>query len=682
MLIKSIKLNNIRSYASNEINFGLGSTLLSGDIGSGKSTILLAMDFALFGLSKGIITGEALLRHGQKEGSVELNFVIDDKNIKIKRNLKRTSGSVAQDPGYLMINNEKENLSPVELKQRVLQILNYPQETLTKKSLIYRYTVYTPQEEMKSILSGDEELRLDTLRKIFNIDKYKRIKENIKILSSEIKLRIKEHELLAADLEYLKRSKEEKIKNSKELNEKLLRANEILADTQKRIRIKKEEISKIEEKIKTLNEYKKDLEVNEINLKNSLKRINENSETLIILKKETEDYEKEDLKEIDADKVHSNILNYKNKLGKTEEELLGARKSLNECKHDFINSEKLVRNIKDLEKCPTCFQDVNDEHKQSIINNEEMKLRYLRENIGIYTKKENEFIKDIRIINQEIEKLNELKSRNEIISLKLKRLNEKKERYNKITDENKELKELTSIIEKRKLELSSKINEFSSLNYDELKKELEFILNEEKNALLTKNSHENDIRNIESDLSILDENITKKETARGRLFKAKNLKNFIEFDFMNLIETIEKKIMLRVHNDFNELFVKWFNILVDDENINVKLNEEFSPVIEQNGYNIDFLFLSGGEKTAGALAYRLALNQVINNLISHIKTKDLLILDEPTDGFSEDQLDRVRLVLDELDIKQVILVSHESKIESFVNNVIRLNKRDGVSEVL
>jgi len=151
---------------------------------------------------------------------------------------------------------------------------------------------------------------------------------------------------------------------------------------------------------------------------------------------------------------------------------------------------------------------------------------------------------------------------------------------------------------------------------------------------------------------------------------------------MNLIETIEKKIMLRVHNDFNELFVKWFNILVDDENINVKLNEEFSPVIEQNGYNIDFLFLSGGEKTAGALAYRLALNQVINNLISHIKTKDLLILDEPTDGFSEDQLDRVRLVLDELDIKQVILVSHESKIESFVNNVIRLNKRDGVSEVL
>ena len=84
MIIKKVKLENIRSYKSQEVDFENGSTLLSGDIGSGKSTILLAMDFALFGLSKGIITGEALLRHGEKQGSVELNFTIDDKRIKIK----------------------------------------------------------------------------------------------------------------------------------------------------------------------------------------------------------------------------------------------------------------------------------------------------------------------------------------------------------------------------------------------------------------------------------------------------------------------------------------------------------------------------------------------------------------------------------------------------------------------
>jgi len=144
---------------------------------------------------------------------------------------------------------------------------------------------------------------------------------------------------------------------------------------------------------------------------------------------------------------------------------------------------------------------------------------------------------------------------------------------------------------------------------------------------------------------------------------------------------MEKKIMLKVHHDFDSLFEKWFTSLVDTEELKIKLDDEFTPIIEQAGHEIDYNFLSGGEKTAAALAYRLALNQVINNLISTIKTKDLIILDEPTDGFSEAQLDRLRNVLDELNTKQTIIVSHESKIESFVDNVIKLNKIGHISRI-
>ena len=103
--------------------------------------------------------------------------------------------------------------------------------------------------------------------------------------------------------------------------------------------------------------------------------------------------------------------------------------------------------------------------------------------------------------------------------------------------------------------------------------------------------------------------------------------------------------------------------------------------ISRSMYDMDFENLSGGEKTAIALAYRLALNQVINNLVSTIKTKDLIILDEPTDGFSEEQLDRLKVVLDELQIKQIIIVSHEAKVEGFVDNVIRIEKKNHVSKV-
>ena len=41
----------------------------------------------------------------------------------------------------------------------------------------------------------------------------------------------------------------------------------------------------------------------------------------------------------------------------------------------------------------------------------------------------------------------------------------------------------------------------------------------------------------------------------------------------------------------------------------------------------------------------------------------------------------MRDVLDELKVKQLILVSHEQKIEGFVDNIIRFKKNDGVTEI-
>jgi len=112
------------------------------------------------------------------------------------------------------------------------------------------------------------------------------------------------------------------------------------------------------------------------------------------------------------------------------------------------------------------------------------------------------------------------------------------------------------------------------------------------------------------------------------------------------------------------------------------LDDSFTPIIEQNGYEIYFNNLSGGERTAASLSYRLALNKVINDVVYEIKTKDLLILDEPTDGFSSEQLDKVRDVLERLNLRQTLVVSHEHKIESFVDNVIRVSKQEGVSLVV
>ncbi|NYT18662.1 MAG: SMC family ATPase, partial [Methanobacteriales archaeon] len=121
-------------------------------------------------------------------------------------------------------------------------------------------------------------------------------------------------------------------------------------------------------------------------------------------------------------------------------------------------------------------------------------------------------------------------------------------------------------------------------------------------------------------------------------------------------------------------------ILVDDPDKNALINEDFTPIVEQGGYEQEIDYLSGGEKTSVALAYRLALNSIVQRVSTGIKS-DVLILDEPTDGFSKEQLIKLREILEELECPQIIIVSHEKELESFADQMFRIEKVDGVSKI-
>ena len=195
------------------------------------------------------------------------------------------------------------------------------------------------------------------------------------------------------------------------------------------------------------------------------------------------------------------------------------------------------------------------------------------------------------------------------------------------------------------------------IGFAELKKEQEFTIREQNR---------------------LNEEIRKKEALRVQYIKMLELEKWLSEDFSKLISFAERNIMLKVRDEFSRLFNKWFAMLTTDA-FSVKLDENFTPVIIQGDYELDYEFLSGGERTAVALAYRLALNQILNSIHSKIRTRDIIILDEPTDGFSEEQLDKIRDILRELNVHQLIIVSHEQKIESFVDTVIRIKKEGGHS---
>jgi exonuclease SbcC len=218
MILKSIELENIRSYKDKTvIDFPYGRTLFQGDIGSGKSTILSAVEFALFGL--GDIDAEHLLRVGSGKGSVFLEFESNKQIYKVYRSLSRKRDKIVQNEGYLYENGSRSSYSVSELKTKILDIIKINERSETKTtSVVYRYAVYTPQEMMKQILSSNNEKRLDILRRAFGIEEYSTAKRNAEKFLSGIRVLLKSRKDLVADLEEYRSNltnKQELVTNSK-----------------------------------------------------------------------------------------------------------------------------------------------------------------------------------------------------------------------------------------------------------------------------------------------------------------------------------------------------------------------------------------------------------------------------------------------------------------------------------
>jgi len=685
MLLKSIKLNNVRSYLDQKIDFPIGSLLLSGDIGSGKSTILLAVEFALFGSKPSELPASSLLRHGKNEGSVELSFELEGKNIIIKRNLKKGKNGIKQEVGHVITGGIKKELSPVEMKSQIFDLLGYPKDLVAKgKDLIYRYTVYTPQEEMKRILAEDTDTRLNTLRKVFNIDKYKKIRENSSIFLKSVKEKRKEFGGFISDLEEKKKELEQIKKEISDLDEKIKIIMPKVEKAKEDVNKKRKKISVYEDKVNELNKLRNDSTILDSDLNNIIKNHNKNNNDIERLIKQITELENNLGKEeiIDSAVIKEKVQNLEYNLKKLNEELENIKQKLNEYGINKDKAEEIIDTVSKMEKCPLCLQNVEHEHKNSIKDWEIRNIIEAEQNIKVYSEKEKEIRHKSDSVEKEREVLRESESKIELIKLKMQNIKEKKQEKEDLEKGQIKIKEKIGEINTRKTEVNNQIDGRKNVeeDYKIVKAQLDIALEEEKKLDIEKVTLEKEKESSNRISKNLEEEIEKKSKAKEKLNYLVEMQNWLENYFANLMITIERHVMLQIYREFNELFKTWFNVLIEDETISVRLDDEFTPIIEQNGYETYVENLSGGEKTAVALSYRLALNKVINDIVTDIKTKDILMLDEPTDGFSSEQLDKVRDVLDQLNMQQVVIVSHESKIESFVDNVIKVGKEEHVSK--
>jgi exonuclease SbcC len=671
MIIKKLKLENIRSYKNQIVEFPLGRTLFEGDIGSGKSTILMAIEFALFGL--GSEKPGSLLKAGETEGLVSIIFESGGREYMVQRRLVKRKNSYVQDDCVLRTGEEHKQYSASEIKERVLEILDFNEPPDPKaQSVIYRYAIYTPQEEIKNVLALKPDLRLQTLRKAFRIEDYKVAVENAKNLYGEIKLKVRDCERDAAEIPELKQeiknltaSVEEKSKEltslQKKHDEKKLHLNE-LKEREEKLQTKRSslraETGKIDTLASVIQDKKREIE-------SAQKKIHELESKIRLNEPKIEELK---AKKSPTEKTLTELQGEIQRMEREERELRALEAKIRAKLDDYesIMTEKV---------CPTCDRPIEtDDFSQ--------KLRHKQSELEASYDK-------VTACSESLDKLKEildLKREYDQDQLKLKELLRGYGEYSDDLETNKsKIGGATMILKDAEAKLETARASIQKLERVEIElaglKARVNECNEEIEELSHRIGEDKaHIRDWERETEEKAKSLKAREAQKERAEKLNEHLIWIQNYFMPTVETIEKQVLMNINLEFDTQFKKWFGMLVDDPGKEAKIDEEFTPIIQQDGIDQDVSYLSGGEKTSVALAYRLALNNIVRKVSTGMQS-NVLILDEPTDGFSKEQLGKVREILDELECPQIILVSHEKELESFADQIFRVTKTNGVSTI-
>ncbi|MGD0423078.1 MAG: SMC family ATPase [Candidatus Bathyarchaeia archaeon] len=671
MILRSLTLENIRSYKHEQpIQFPLGTILFEGDIGCGKSTILYAIEFALFGLGS---TGSSfLLRNGAREGSVTLQFEVNETAYEVHRHLVKKGKTVNQEDCYLTGPEGKSILSTTELKEKVLQVLNFNEPSNPRaQSVIYRYAIFTPQEEMKEVITKEPDDRLQTLRKAFRIEDYKIAADNSAKLTTKLQEKISKLEGATQDIDSIKT----KIKDENALIEKLnseitpLRTKETELNTQ--ITQKDDQIKQLQTEREKIKQAEGTLPILQNQLEENTKQLKEIITQNTKLRKQIDEeiqpkINKFQIVKKPSDKTTEEL--------KQEQELLRTQiQDKQKLKGRFDERIGNFASITETKTCPICERPADpDEFK-----NRSKHLEDERKNLDQQIEHDTGALKHIETTIEELGMYTDAQNQLRLLIPQSNEINARiKNNEEKITQLNERIEELKNKLDAAKKEIEPLQNVLTSL--DKVGKERE-LLNAELisigKVIAAKGAT---IEASRKNLTQLQNQLFQKEKELQTLAKLRDHKLWLNEYFAPTIENIEKHVMTSLNQRFNDQFQKWFQILIDDPDMQVRVNEDFSPLIEHEGYEQEFIGLSGGEKTSVALAYRLALNTIVQE-VAITGGSNLLILDEPTDGFSREQVLKIRDILSEIRCPQVIMVSHEKELEGFADHVFRVRKEDGTS---
>jgi len=691
MKIEIVQLENIRSHMKSTVPFARGFNCLVGGLGCGKSSILYAIDFALFGDPLGR-SYDYLLREGADSGKVAVQFVQNGKSYKISRGLKRRGKGIGQDFDELKL-YEGENLMASLKSEAVTE--QFKAITGLDKEL-FREIVWIRQEHLKELLDTrprDRQTRLDELFGLSdyntawtNIANYQRDYETEKRvfekdpdvvgmekLNTEYNRTVEEFSLVEIELKEIAKKLNEAKKALEEADLKLKKLEEV--------RLELEELKQSETEtlanLKNLEDSSESLAEKIEAKKNAIENLNQRLNTM---EAQMKSY-KEELSAIGVS-PNQPLETLKNYLVTFEDQISSLKGEQEAAIRGIRDDEKRVSALSTENRCPLCLQSISEDYKNGL-------MQRLQEGNNERQKTIDHLQNDIKELQQTKNKANTAFSNLQTIIPRIADLR------TRIDEESQALNELSQEFEnKQRLEkemreqLDSLRLEISKLDVSQL-----------ETAKTQKNQAQDQFYTIQSDLRAkedskkylvkrLDETKERIDQAQQKIERMEKIAKVVEV--IGGIRDAYRSIQPKLRSEFVKVLRNFVQQVLDSlvggegSLINVLIDETYTPYVKsESGVEREVSNLSGGERTLLAFAYRLGLGQLImQSRTGH--GLSMLLLDEPTEslGREDGSIDRLAEAISRLKaIEQIIAVTHSEAFAEKAEHVIRLEKEAGASKV-
>ena len=244
------------------------------------------------------------------------------------------------------------------------------------------------------------------------------------------------------------------------------------------------------------------------------------------------------------------------------------------------------------------------------------------------------------------------------------------------------IKNNNEAIENKKKEIMDISKAIENSTYNEENYKNMILLIERFNEKFNKTSkqiavYENNLKIYENTLKDIEERIELNRKNKEEYIAVKeyyelleDLRTFYSKDGIQGDLRRQSRPMIQKHTrEFFEKFNFNYSDLILDNEYNISI---FGPEGEVNIENV-----SGGEKIAIALSLRLGITQAMSK--GNIET---ILLDEPTvhlDSYRRQELIEVLRSMSK--IPQMLIVTHDSELETAADTLIRVTKEDGISKV-